>query len=150
MNSEIQVQIKDKFVHKYEKGYPLIAKESILNSDALQEEGSIIKLVDERNRFIAKGYFGKQNKGYGWILTRNEKESVDGAFFKKKFRTAYDERKSFFENPDTTAFRFFNGEGDGIGGLIIDHYDGHYVINWYSKGIYTFKEYVLQATTGNS
>lgn len=145
MNSEIEVQIKDKFVHKYEKGYPLIAKESILNSDVLQKEGSIIKLVDERNRFIAKGYFGKQNKGYGWVLTRNEKELITEDFFKKKFRTAYKERQSFFEDPDTTAFRFFNGEGDGIGGLIIDHYDGHYVMNWYSKGIYTFKEYVLQA-----
>ena len=145
MNSEIEVQIKDKFVHKYEKGYPLISKESILNSDVLQKEGSIIKLVDERNRFIAKGYFGKQNKGFGWILTRNEKESITMDFFKKKFRTAYIERQSFFEDSDTTAFRFFNGEGDGIGGLIIDHYDGHYVINWYSKGIYTFKEYVLQA-----
>lgn len=144
MNSEIQVQIKDKFVHKYEKGYPLIAKESILNSDVLQKEGSIVKLVDERNRFIAKGYFGKQNKGYGWILTRNEREQINGAFFKKKFLTAYNERQSFFEDPDTTAFRFFNGEGDGIGGLIIDHYDGHYVINWYSKGIYALKEYVLQ------
>lgn len=145
MNSEIQVQIKDKFVHKYEKGYPLIAKESILNSDILQKEGSIIKLVDDRNRFIAKGYFGKQNKGYGWILTRNEREQINESFFKKKFLTAYDERQTFFNNPDTTAFRFFNGEGDGIGGLIIDHYDGHYVMNWYSKGIYTFKKYVLQA-----
>ena len=76
-------QIKDKFVHKYEKGYPLIAKESILNSDVLQKEGSIIKLVDERNHFIAKGYFGKQNKGFGWILTRNEKESIDGSFLKR-------------------------------------------------------------------
>ena len=74
-----------------------------------------------------------------------KKNQLRRTFFKKKFRTAYDERQFFFENPDTTAFRFFNGEGDGIGGLIIDHYDGHYVINWYSKGIYTFKEYVLQA-----
>lgn len=39
----------------------------------------------------------------------------------------------------------FNGEGDGIGGLIIDHYDGHYVISWYSKGIYFFKDYILKA-----
>lgn len=145
MKAEIQVQIKDKFVQKYEKGYPLIAKDSILNSADLQEEGSIIKLVDERNQFIAKGYFGKQNKGYGWILTRNEREPIDAAFFLKKFRKAYQERQSFFEDSDTTAFRFFNGEGDGIGGLIIDYYDGHYVISWYSKGIYTFKEYVLQA-----
>lgn len=145
MNSEIQVRIKDKFFHKYERGYPLIAKESIVNSEVLQKEGSIIKLVDERNHFIAKGYFGKQNKGYGWILTHNEREQINAAFFKKKFLTAYNERQSFFEDSDTTAFRFFNGEGDGIGGLIIDYYDGHYVINWYSKGIYTFKEYVLQA-----
>lgn len=145
MTSEIQVQIKDNFVHKYEKGYPLITKESIINSGVLQEEGSIIKLTDKHNRFIAKGYFGKQNKGYGWILTRKEKEQINGNFFKKKFLTAYDERQSFFNDPDTTAFRFFNGEGDGIGGLIIDYYDGHYVLNWYSKGIYTFKQDVLQA-----
>lgn len=145
MNSEILVQIKDKFVYKFEKGYPLIAKESILNSDELQNEGSIIKLVDEHNRFIAKGYFGKQNKGYGWILTHNDKEQMDEAFFQKKLHKAYNARQSFFEDPDTTAFRFFNGEGDGIGGLIIDYYDGHYVISWYSKGIYSFKEDVLQA-----
>ena len=83
MNSEIQVKIKDKFVHKLEKGYPLIAKESILNSDDLQKEGSIIKLVDERNRFIAKGYFGKQNKGYGWILTAMKKKQLMEPFLER-------------------------------------------------------------------
>ncbi len=51
----------------------------------------------------------------------------------------------FFEDGETTAFRLFNGEGDGIGGLIIDHYDGHYVISWYSKGIYSFKDYIIKA-----
>ena len=145
MNVEMQIQVKAKFVPKYEKGYPLIMKDSILNSQDLQDEGTIIRLVDERNHFIARGYFGKQNKGYGWLLTRSEHESINTEFFVKKIRKAFQNRQAFFENPETTAFRFFNGEGDGIGGIIIDYYDGHYVINWYSKGIYTFKEYVINA-----
>lgn len=145
MQTDIQVQIKAKFIQKYEKGYPLLTKDSILNSGDLQDEGSIIKLVDEHQRFIAKGYFGKQNKGYGWVLTRNEQEVINQAFFNKKLQKAYQERQAFFEDTNTTAFRFFNGEGDGIGGLIIDYYDGHYVISWYSKGIYTFKAEILQA-----
>ena len=48
--------------------------------------GFYYKLVDEHNRFIAKGYVGNQNKGYGWILTQNEKEAIDEAFFQKKFQ----------------------------------------------------------------
>lgn len=144
MNTEKQIRVKQKFVHKYQMGYPLITKESIYHDNNL-EEGTIIRLVDENHRFLAKGYYGKQNKGYGWILTWSEKEKIDDAFFIKKLRQAFHERQSFFEDSETTAFRIFNGEGDGIGGLIIDHYDGHYVINWYSKGIYSFKEYIIRA-----
>ena len=98
-------------------------------------------------QFIGKGYYGKQNKGYGWILTRKENEAIDGVFFQQKILQAIEKRKAFFENEDTTAFRVFNGEGDGIGGVTIDYFDGYYVINWYSKGIYQFKEEIIQSIT---
>lgn len=38
-----------------------------------------------------------------------------------------------------------NGEGDGLGGLIIDYYDGYYVVSWYSEGIYTFRDEIIAA-----
>ncbi|MFB7639097.1 class I SAM-dependent rRNA methyltransferase [Peribacillus butanolivorans] len=145
MGKEIDIKVKAKFVNKIAKGFPLIAKESIGNLNDLQDEGSLVRLVDENNRFLAKGYYGKQNKGYGWVLTQKENDKIDQSFFNEKIRTAYDYRKPFFEDTETTAFRLFNGEGDGIGGLIIDHYDGHYVISWYSKGIYSFKDYIIKA-----
>ncbi|MFF2287390.1 class I SAM-dependent rRNA methyltransferase [Peribacillus butanolivorans] len=145
MRKEIDIKVKAKFVNKIAKGFPLIAKESIGNLNDLQDEGSLVRLVDENNRFLAKGYYGKQNKGYGWVLTQKENDKIDQSFFNEKIRTAYDYRKPFFEDTETTAFRLFNGEGDGIGGLIIDHYDGHYVISWYSKGIYSFKDYIIKA-----
>ncbi len=146
MNNEVILKIKAKFVKRYTNGYPLILKEAIVNPGDLKEEGMIVKLVDEqRSAFLAKGYYGKQNKGLGWVVSRSERERFDQSFFTKKIKTAIQGRQSFFQNDETTAFRVFNGEGDGIGGLTIDYYDQYYVINWYSKGIYQFRVPIIEA-----
>ena len=141
----MNIKIKNNFINKMAKGYPLIEKDAVINSQDLQEEGKIIRITDEKGKFLGKGYYGIQNKGIGWILTHSESEEVNQSFFDKKLQKAIALRKPFFEDPDTTAFRIFNGEGDGIGGLIIDYYDGHFVLSWYSAGIYSFKELVLKA-----
>ncbi|MCM1992258.1 class I SAM-dependent rRNA methyltransferase [Oceanirhabdus seepicola] len=145
MKKEITVKVKSRFVDKFKSGYPLIFKEAIINIDVFDKEGDIVKLVDERNKFIARGYYGKQNKGYGWILSRKENEKIDISFFEKKIVSALNKRVSLYNSRDTNAFRVFNGEGDGIGGLTIDYFDGYYLINWYSKGIYKFRDHVINS-----
>ncbi|WP_066073312.1 class I SAM-dependent rRNA methyltransferase [Neobacillus soli] len=145
MNKEVSLKVKSKFLNKLKSGYPLISKEAIINVNDLVKEGSIVKLVDERNSFIAKGYYGKQNKGLGWVLSRNESVSFDQRFFENKLKEAIKARESFYQSSETTAFRVFNGEGDGIGGLTIDYFAGYYLLTWYSKGIYHFRDYIIQA-----
>ncbi|AIW83026.1 class I SAM-dependent rRNA methyltransferase [Bacillus mycoides] len=145
MRSEVTIKIKPKFIKEIKSGYPLILKDAIQNLNDVREEGTIINVVDEKNQFIGKGYYGKQNKGYGWILTRKEKEEVNQSFFESKIKSALHKRKHFYKSNDTTAFRALNGEGDGLGGLIIDYYDGYYVISWYSEGIYTFRDEIVEA-----
>ncbi|WP_301550527.1 class I SAM-dependent rRNA methyltransferase [Guptibacillus hwajinpoensis] len=145
MTNEISVQIYAKHKKKFENGYPLIFKEAIVNSERLTEEGTILNLEDEQGHFIGKGYYGRQNKGYGWVLTQQENESIDQEFFVRKIQTALQYRNSFFEDASTTAFRVVNGEGDGLGGLTIDYFDGYYLINWYSEGVYSFKNFVVEA-----
>ncbi|MGE1048789.1 class I SAM-dependent rRNA methyltransferase [Bacillus sp. GMs2/1] len=145
MRSEVTVKIKPKFIKEIKSGYPLILKDAIQNLNDVQEEGTIIKVVDEKNQFIGKGYYGKQNKGYGWILTRKESEQINQSFFESKIKSALHKRKQFYKSSDTTAFRVVNGEGDGLGGLIIDYYDGYYVVSWYSEGIYTFRDEIIAA-----
>lgn len=144
-----EVKVHEKHVEKYKNQYPLIFKEALLGYQLLEssqlEEGSLLKLTDERGRYIATGYYGKQNKGLGWILSKNEKESFDLAFFQRKIYQAIEKRLGLFNNPKTTAFRVFNGEGDGIGGLTIDFFGGYYLINWYSLGIYKFKPLIIDA-----
>ncbi len=145
MRSEVTIKIKPKFIKEIKSGYPLILKDAIQNLNDVQEEGTIIKVVDEKNHFVGKGYYGKQNKGYGWILTRKESEQINQSFFESKIKSALHKRKQFYKSGDTTAFRALNGEGDGLGGLIIDYYDGYYVVSWYSEGIYTFRDEIIAA-----
>ncbi|MFC0471631.1 class I SAM-dependent rRNA methyltransferase [Halalkalibacter kiskunsagensis] len=137
--------IKKRFSDKLKKGYPLVEQGALSEKAKLGDEGSVLRFVDESGAFIGKGYYGKQNKGIGWMLTKWENESIDTDFFSRKIQAALDERSSLFSDKQTTAFRVLNGEGDGIGGLTIDYYDGYYVCTWYSEGIYCFRDDVYNA-----
>ncbi|UOE56275.1 class I SAM-dependent rRNA methyltransferase [Cytobacillus oceanisediminis] len=145
MSKVIKLIAASKYKNGFKDGYPLVTEESVQRIPKGIEEGAVIELADESGRFIGKGYYGKQNKGRGWILTRNPQETFDEAFFAKKFKEALKRREALFRDSETTAFRVFNGEGDGIGGITIDYYDGFYVISWYSEGVYTFRDTVIQA-----
>lgn len=129
------------------------AKKRILNGNPLIQPADCIDLklmnqwvdfVDEKNNWLAQGYLGKQNKGVGWILSLTKCE-FDQAFFTQKFQKAKQKRSAFFSQDLTTAFRLVNGEGDGLGGITIDYYQGYAVISWYNETIYQVKELILKA-----
>lgn len=144
----INLIIKSKYIQEYQDRYPLIQKEIIENINDLQEEGVVVDLLTSNNKFIAKGYYGRQNKGYGWVLSYDKNESIDTLFFEKRIKNAIEYRKDFFEaakNDITTTFRVLNGEGDGLGGVTIDYFSGYYMLTWYSLGIYTFKNMIIEA-----
>ncbi|MFF2794069.1 class I SAM-dependent rRNA methyltransferase [Lysinibacillus xylanilyticus] len=145
MTQTIALQINNPFSNQLKKGYPLISKDAVDARHLPKEEGALLRLTDIHNRFIGTGYYGLQNKGIGWVLTNDANENIDKAFFMKKIKKAIQNREAFFNNPHTTAFRIFNGEGDGIGGLTIDFFDSYYMVSWYSAGIYSFKEEVYEA-----
>ena len=145
MGKEIDLVIKSGYEKEYIDGYPLVSKESIVDTSRIDEEGLILNLFDSKNKFISKAYHGIQNKGFGWTLTSNKDENIDTKFFKKKIKSAIEYRTDLFADETTTAFRVFNGEGDGVGGLTIDFYDAYYVLTWYSLGIYEFRDNIIQA-----
>jgi len=145
----MRITIKDKFTNKYKNRYPLIMKEAIFGKNNFKE-GEVVDLFDSRNRFIARGYIGSQNKGYGWVLTNNKNENIDLDFFKKKIDKAIKCRNELYKDETINTFRIFNGEGDGVGGLTIDFYDGYYVINFYSEGVYRLRDYIIESLKDKS
>lgn len=145
MRQLIELHLKPTSIKDITNGYPLILKDAIETSEVTIEQGSLVHLVDKNGGYIATGYYGVQNKGIGWVLSRKEKEVIDKKFFVKKIRVAAEKRAKLYASEDTTAFRVFNGEGDGIGGLSIDFFNGFYMVSWYSEGIYSFREDIYLA-----
>ena len=145
MRQLVEVHVQSAAIKNMTNGNPLILKDAITLPTGDIEEGSLLRLVDQSGGYIGTGYYGAQNKGIGWILTRKERDQINEAFFAKKIREAAEKREDFFASDDTTAFRVFNGEGDGIGGLTIDFFNGFYMVSWYSAGIYSFREDIYAA-----
>lgn len=133
----IKNSVKNKFLH----GYPLIRKEEVLD---VQVTNDWVDFVDEKDRFIAKGYLGEQNKGIGWILSLKN-VPIDHHFFMQKFEQAKQERSTYFYSQDTDTFRIFNGEGDGIGGMTVDYYNGYAVVSWYNATIYHHRQLIMDS-----
>ncbi|PPA69773.1 class I SAM-dependent rRNA methyltransferase [Jeotgalibacillus proteolyticus] len=140
-----KITLKKKFTDKVKSGYPLLTAEMLEDPSQLGEEGDILILTDHRDEFIAKGFQGKQNKGIGWLVTWEQDEEIAKLLFINRLRAAIGRRKKWFSSSDTNAFRVFNGEGDGLGGLTIDYFNGHYLFTWYSEGIYLMREELFSA-----
>jgi 23S rRNA (cytosine1962-C5)-methyltransferase len=74
-----------------------------------------------------------------------------------KIKSAIKYREDFFKSKDTTAFRIFNSEGDGISGLTIDYFaessdnisDGYCLLTWFNTNVYSKKDIVLDALESN-
>ena len=138
----MKLQVTKKAEHKFKKGYPLIQKE-----DLQQVPASLptdwLTLIDSKGQRLAEGYLGEQNKGIGWLLSWHG--PINQSFFQQLFEISREKRTSFEKDSLTTAYRLFNGEGDGIGGLIIDRYADYAVFSWYNETLYQKKAELLTA-----
>lgn len=138
----MKLQVTKKAEHKFKKGYPLIQKEDLQQVPALLPT-DWLTLIDSKGQHLAEGYLGEQNKGIGWLLSWHG--PINQSFFQQLFKISREKRTSFEKDSLTTAYRLFNGEGDGIGGLIIDRYADYAVFSWYNETLYQKKAELLTA-----
>ncbi|HIB3590267.1 class I SAM-dependent rRNA methyltransferase [Enterococcus faecalis] len=138
----MKLQVTKKAEHKFKKGYPLIQKEDLQQVPAPLPT-DWLTLIDSKGQHLAEGYLGEQNKGIGWLLSWHG--PINQSFFQQLFEISREKRTSFEKDSLTTAYRLFNGEGDGIGGLIIDRYADYAVFSWYNETLYQKKAELLTA-----
>lgn len=138
----MKLQVTKKAEHKFKKGYPLIQKEDLQQLPAPLPT-DWLTLIDSKGQRLAEGYLGEQNKGIGWLLSWHG--PINQSFFQQLFEISREKRTSFEKDSLTTAYRLFNGEGDGIGGVIIDRYADYAVFSWYNETLYQKKAELLTA-----
>lgn len=130
--------------HKEEKirqGALLLAKEDF---PELSFDHQAVELVTSQGKFLGCGYISKQNKGLGWLVSK-QKVSFDRDFFISLFANAKGKRHFYLQAEDITAYRIFNQEGDGFAGLTIDLYGDYALFSWYNPFVYSLKEVITGA-----
>ena len=125
---------------KAENGRPWIYVDEIDEYDGDYENGDIVEVYNHKHYFIGKGYINDRSKITIRIMTHDKNEEIDRDFFKKRFKMAWDYRKTVI---DTSSCRFIFGEADLLPGLTVDKFEDCYVIQISTLGMDKYRDIIV-------
>ena len=136
-----RIRVSKRVEKKLAKGLVLLEASDLENVNLKDQE---VEVQSQEGTFLGTAYLSQQNKGLGWFVSK-DKVAFNQAFFEKLFRQAKEKRKSYYQDDLTTAFRLFNQEGDGFGGLTVDLYGDYAVFSWYNSYVYQIRQTISEA-----
>ena len=136
-----RIRVSKRVEKKLTKGLVLLEASDLENVNLKDQE---VEVHSQDGNFLGTAYLSQQNKGLGWFISK-EKVTFNQAFFETLFRQAKEKRKAYYQDDLTTAFRLFNQEGDGFGGLTVDLYGDYAVFSWYNSYVYQIRQTISEA-----
>ena len=136
-----RIRVSKRVEKKLAKGLVLLEASDLENVHLKDRE---VEVQSQEGTFLGTAYLSQQNKGLGWFVS-TDKVTFNQAFFETLFRQAKEKRSAYYQDDLTTAFRLFNQEGDGFGGLTVDLYGDYAVFSWYNSYVYQIRKVISEA-----
>ena len=136
-----RIRVSKRVEKKLAKGLVLLEASDLENVNLKDQE---VEVQSQEGTFLGTAYLSQQNKGLGWFVS-TDKVIFNQAFFEALFRQAKEKRSAYYQDDLTTAFRLFNQEGDGFGGLTVDLYGDYAVFSWYNSYVYQIRQTISEA-----
>lgn len=136
-----RIRVSKRVEKKLAKGLVLLEASDLENVNLKDQE---VEVHSQDGNFLGTAYLSQQNKGLGWFVSK-DKVTFNQAFFETLFRQAKEKRSAYYQDELTTAFRLFNQEGDGFGGLTVDLYGDYAVFSWYNSYVYQIRQTISEA-----
>ena len=136
-----RIRVSKRVEKKLAKGLVLLEASDLENVNLKDQE---VEVQSQEGTFLGTAYLSQQNKGFGWFVS-TDKVAFNQAFFETLFRQAKEKRSAYYQDELTTAFRLFNQEGDGFGGLTVDLYGDYAVFSWYNSYVYQIRQTISEA-----
>ncbi len=124
----------------------------IYKSDVQKVEatgGDVVAVYDEARNFVGKAFYSDSSEITLRIFT-TKGEEIDKEFWRRKIIEAAEKRqppKTEDQKPKTDARRLIYTEGDLIPSLIVDDYNGIFVIQTLAQGTEKLKETFVEILT---
>ena len=136
-----RIRVNKQVEKKLSKGLVLLEASDLADVHLKDQE---VEVHGQDGNFLGTAYLSQQNKGLGWFVSK-DKVTFNQAFFEMLFRQAKEKRSAYYQDDLTTAFRLFNQEGDGFGGLTVDLYGDYAVFSWYNSYVYQIRKVISEA-----
>ena len=136
-----RIRVSKRVEKNLAKGLVLLEASDLTDVHLKDQE---VEVYRQEGTFLGTAYLSQQNKGLGWFVSK-DKVAFNQAFFETLFRKAKEKRKAYYQDDLTTAFRLFNQEGDGFGGLTVDLYGDYVVFSWYNSYVYQIRQTISEA-----
>ena len=136
-----RIRVSKRVEKKLAKGLVLLEASDLADVHLKDQE---VEVQGQEGTFLGTAYLSQQNKGLGWFVSK-DKVTFNQAFFETLFRQAKEKRSAYYQDDLTTAFRLFNQEGDGFGGLTVDLYGDYAVFSWYNSYVYQIRQTISEA-----
>lgn len=137
------VVISEKGKPFLEKGQMWMYSNNVIRTDSSCEDGEPVRIVDEEGTFIAKGFYSAVSHVTVRILSRDEDEVIDRAFFRRRIQAAADYRRTA-ERENLTCCRMVFSEADLLPGLVCDRYGAVLVIQISCAGFEKRKDMICE------
>ncbi|MEN6627430.1 MAG: class I SAM-dependent rRNA methyltransferase [Candidatus Sumerlaeia bacterium] len=111
--------------------HPWVFSGAIDKLEGKARDGELARIVAADGSFLARGYFNRNSQITGRILTWDEDEPIDDAFWRGRLGRATAARAALGGD----ACRLVYSESDGLPGLIVDRYGEWLVLQALTLGV---------------
>ncbi len=135
---KVQIKIERKTQH------PWIFQKMVEWPTQKVQNGAIVDVLDKAGQWCGRGIYNGHSRIALRILTADENEPIDAAFFRDRIRKALELRRDLLKLDEVTdAYRVIHSEADGLSGLIVDRFGSLFVLEFFSAGMYRLRQVIM-------
>lgn len=125
-----KVKISTRGARRIRKGHIWVYRSDVREA-ADVEPGAIVRVIDDAGNFVGQAFYSDRSEiALRFLTTRDERINDD--WWRARLRQCFERRAAIMR--ETNAYRLVYSEGDLLSSLIVDVYDGHFVLQTLSQG----------------
>jgi 23S rRNA (cytosine1962-C5)-methyltransferase len=128
----LRIHISTKAETALRGGHPWLFSESIQKQNHDGAMGELSAIYDRKDVFLGIGLYDPESPLRVRMIYKGKPRVLDSSWWYEKIRATIQLRHQWFNDTQTTGFRYIHGENDGFPGLVLDRYGEGLVLKIYT------------------
>jgi len=120
-DSPVVLRLNRDLARTIKRGHPWVYADALRELPRVQSGSSAVLLDNKKGQPVAVGFYDPASPLAFRVCDTNGETKLDERWAERRLRDALALRRGLFD-ATTTGYRLFNGEGDGVPGLVVDVY----------------------------